>query len=82
MFEPGDRVRINTPGEEQGKVWTVLKYPWKCWHDMMVSVGDENGLEKAVNVADLTKVEDKPQPRHMACNGDFCEIVREEMRLE
>lgn len=81
MFEPGDRVRINTP-EEQGKVWTVLSYPWKCWHDMMVTVGDENGQEKTVNVADLTKVEDKPQPRHMACNGDFCEIVREEMRLE
>ena len=38
MFEPGDRVKINAP-EEQGKVWTVLKYPWKCWHDMMVTVG-------------------------------------------
>lgn len=59
MFEPGNRVTIK--GDEAKKVWTVLSYPWKCWHDMMVNVGDEDGREKAVNVADLTKIEDSAE---------------------
>ena len=78
MFEPGDRVTIK--GDETGKVWMVVTFPWKQWRDMVVRIEDEKGEPTIVNVNSLSKFEDKP--RHMSCNGDFCEIVREEMRLE
>ena len=67
MFEPGDRVKIaNVEGEftpeELVKEWTVISYPWKCWKEQMVTVGDEDGLEKAVNVNDLLKIEESVAP--------------------
>ena len=80
MFEPGDRVKIK--GDQSNKAWTVLSYPWKCWHEKMVTIGDENGQERAVNVDDLEKVKEPAAQHGFSCNGDYCEIVREEMRLE
>jgi len=79
MFEPGDRVKItNTEGEftpeELAKEWTVISYPWKCWQAQMVTVGDENGLEKAVNINDLSKVEQPSEESGHGCNKDYCDI--------
>ena len=78
MFEPGDKVKIKE--DQSGKVWMVIGYPWKCWHDTMGSVGDENGQGKAVNADHLQKVEESREPGD-GCAEDFCE-VREEMHLE
>ena len=80
MFEPGDKVRIR--GEEGSKVWTVLRHPYKMWHDQAVNVGDEDGHERAVLTSLLEKVEEPAGEPGFHCNGDFCEIVREEMRME
>jgi hypothetical protein len=80
MFEPGDKVRIIE--DEDNKVWTVLGYPYKVWHEQAVVVGDAEGHEKAVTVNELAKVEEPAGKPGFRCNGDFCEIVREEMRPE
>ena len=77
MFEPGDRVRIIEDNDD--KVWIVLGYPYKLWHDQGVTVGDAEGRNRAVLVSLLEKVE---EDHSGGCNDDFCEIIREEMRLE
>ena len=78
MFEPGDRVKIK--GDETKKVWTVLRYPYKMWHDYAVAIGDEDGRERAVDVKTLEKVEDKPYGG--GCGDGYCDFGEEEMRLE
>lgn len=60
MFEPGDKVRLlkkdGFPDYDPNKVWVVISFPRKLWHDQYVSIGDEDGREKTVNVNHLQKV--------------------------
>ena len=62
MFEPGDKVRLTEKGDmpdyDPGKIWVVISYPRKLWHDMYVTIGDEDGREKTVNIEHLQKADD------------------------
>lgn len=84
MFEPGDRVRIinhvSMSEKQKNKVWTVLRYPYKMWHDYAVSIGDENGREMVINVKNLEKVETEDQGD--GCSNGYCDFGEEETRLE
>ena len=75
MFGPGDKVTVK--GDEQNKVWTVTRYPYKMWHDQIVPVGDDEGNERAFPSEILQKVEEMAGG---GCGPDFCEF-RDEMRL-
>ncbi len=57
MFQPGDKVRWIAPERDKNKIWTVLDHPYKQWHEQMVSLGDENGMEQVANVKDLLKID-------------------------
>lgn len=80
MFEPGDKVRFKK--DQSNKVWTVLGYPYKVWREQAVVVGDAECHRKLAIADALTKVEEPVGEPVFHCNGDFCEIVREEMRTE
>ena len=58
MFQPGDKVRWIAPEKDKNKIWTVVCIPYKQWHDQMISIGDESGLEQVANVKDLLIVDD------------------------
>ena len=78
MFEPGDKVIVK--GDEQNKVWTVTRYPYKMWHDQIVPVGDDEGNERAFPSEILQKTEELAGGVGGGCGPDFCEF-RDEMRL-
>ena len=79
MFEPGDRVTV--VGDEMGTIWGVI-HAYKMWHDQAVTVRNEKGETRVFPSGLLQKFEEIVPKPEFSCNGDFCEIVREEMRLE